>query len=160
MIRRPRYRTAEATAVLAITRDHLRYFESRIEGESITGWRQRSLLDLFRVFLALELSQYGVEADHAVKIAHETQFGYGEDVISPGEAAGLSLEEELFGEVFGQTLIVQRDGTEWRSYLYWSDGEHGPIERHIGGTAIVVPLSLLSKRLMQRIREYALGEQS
>jgi hypothetical protein len=160
MIRKPRYRTAETAAILDITRDHLRYFESRIGGGSMSGWRHRSLLDLYRLFLALELSRYGVEADYAVTIAHETPIGHGDDFKLPGEAAGISLEQELIEELFGQVLIVQRDTNDWRSYLYWMDGEHGPLQSHLSGTAIVVPLSLLGKRLVQRIREYALGEQS
>lgn len=160
MIRTPRYRTAEAVAILGITRDHLRYFESRIDADGVSGWRHRSLLDLFRLRLAIELSHYGVDADQAVRIAHEIQIGHGDEVFLPGEAAGLSLEQELSEELFGQALIVQRDGNQWRSYLYWIDGEHGPLERHLSGTAVIVPLSLLGERLIGRLREYALGESS
>jgi hypothetical protein len=163
MIRQPRYRSGDASSILGVSRDHLRYLEDRIEGSGTTGWRNRSLLDLFRVLLAIELSQHGVDAAHAVRLAHEIRLGY-EDSHWAGKtfletSTPASLEEQLTGELFGQTLIAYRDGDNWQSRSHWADDEH-PVDWYIAGSAVVIRLRPLGERLMRRLRQHALGEQA
>src|SRR5262249_52952762 len=117
MVRQPRYRSGDASSILGVSRDHLRYLEDRIESSGTTGWRNRSLLDLFRLLLAMELSQHGVDAVHAVRLAHEIRLGH-EDSRWAGAASvestsAASLEEQLTGELFGQTMLAYRDGDNW-----------------------------------------------
>lgn len=164
MIREPRYRSSDAAAILGVSRDHLRYLEERISSdETRSGWRNRSLLDLFRLLLAMELSQYGVDAASAVRLAHETPVGYGENTIHalPDEGASLtgSLQDELETELSDQTLIAHRDGEAWRAMNYCADDEH-PLHHYIAGSATVIRLWPLGDRLMRRLRQHALGEQS
>jgi hypothetical protein len=163
MIRHPRYRSGDASSILGVSRDHLRYLEDRIESSATTGWRNRSLLDLFRLLLAIELSQHGVDAVHAVRLAHEIRLGHedsrwaGETSLEASSAA--SLEEQLTGELFGQTMIAYRDSDNWQSRSHWADDEH-PVDWYITGSAIVIRLRPLGERLMRRLRQHALGEQA
>ena len=164
MIREPRYRSSEAAAILGVSRDNLRYLEERISSnEPSSGWRNRSLFDLFRLRLAMELSHYGVEAASAVRLAHATPIGYGENTFHalPDDGASVvsSLEGELETELFGQTLIAHRNDDVWHALNYWSDDEH-PLDYYIVGSAAVIRLWPLGQQLMRRLRQHALGEQS
>jgi hypothetical protein len=164
MIREPRYRSSDAAAILSVSRDHLRYLEERIPSNATrSGWRNRSLFDLFRLLLAIELVQYGVDATSAVRLAHETPIGYGENIIYalPDEGAGLkaSLQDELETELSDQILIAHRDGETWRAMNYWVDDER-PLNKYITGSATVIRLWPLGERLIRHLRQHALGEQS
>jgi hypothetical protein len=161
MIRQPRYRSSDASAILGVSRDHLRYFEDRIQtAENSSGWRNRSLLDLYRLLLAIELSHHGVDTANAVRLAHETPIGYGDDIHwgRDTETGTASYEEQLTSELFGETLIAHRDGEHWRGHKHWSDDEHS-LDWYITGSAVVIRLGPLGDRLMRQLRQHALGEQ-
>jgi hypothetical protein len=95
-------------------------------------------------------------------LAHVIQLGY-EDSRWAGdtslEKSTASLEEQLTGELFGQTIIAHRDGDNWQGRSHWADDEH-PLDWYITGSAVVIRLRPLGEQLMRRLRQHALGEQA
>jgi hypothetical protein len=158
MIHTPRYRSAETRQILNLSPQQLRSLEASALGDTETKrWRSRTPFELFRLMLAMELTAWGVEVAEASKIAHQFAFGHGEDVIWADEAAGSSLEETLCDALFGQTVIVYLEDGRWHGQVHWSDGEHSDVEDHIAGSALVIRLRPLARRLIQKISRRALG---
>lgn len=158
MIHTPRYRSAETREILNLSPQQLRSLEVNASGDTETKrWRSRTPFELFRLMLAMELTAWGVEVAEASKLAHQLAFGHGEDVKWGGESDGNSLEETLSDALFGQTVIVHQEDGRWHGQVHWSDGEHGDVEDHIGGSALVIRLRPLAGRLIQKISRRALG---
>ena len=156
-IHAPRYRRRETCAILNISTMQLRSLQA---GEGSDGsparWRSRTLMELFRLTLAMELSTHGLEVARASTMAHEVQLGW--DGAAVDETHGISLGEQLEGELFGQTLIAQRENGLWKSFVHLSDGENRRLDEVIGDSSIVIRLRPLGARLIIRIRQHALGE--
>lgn len=113
-------------------------------------------MELYRLMLAIELSTHGLEVAEASTIAHEVQLGW--EGATPDETLGVSLGEQLEGQLFAQTLIAQRKNGRWKSFVHLSDGESRPLGEVIGDSSIVIRLRPLAARLIARIRQHALGE--
>lgn len=159
MLHDQRYTSGQIWTILGLTREQLSYMDVHREPKRDgTGWRKRSVMDLYRLMLTKELAAHGVPMEHAVRIAHEAPFAYGDDVHEPGEAEGVPLAEQLAGKLFGHTLIAWRDGEGWASLVHADDGQSEPIAYYIRRSAIVIRLLPLGDDLIARIRQYALGE--
>lgn len=156
-IHAPRYRRGETCAILDISTMQLRSLQAGEDSDgSPAGWRSRTLMELYRLMLAIELSTHGLEVAEASTIAHEVQLGW--EGATPDETLGVSLGEQLEGQLFGQTLIAQRKNGRWKSFVHLSDGESRPLGEVIGDSSIVIRLRPLAARLIARIRQHALGE--
>jgi len=159
MLHDRRYTSGQIWAILGLTREQLSYMDTHREARRDgTGWRKRSVMDLFRLMLTKELVAHGVPVEHAVRIAHNAPLVYGDDVHGPGEAEGVPLADQLASKLFGHTLIAWREGEGWAWFVHADDGESEPIGCHIRRSAIVIRLPQLGDDLIARIRQYALGE--
>jgi hypothetical protein len=159
-IHSPRYRAGDTRAILDISIGQLRLLQTAADADSPpAGWRLRSLMDIFRLMLAIELAAHGLEVAEASRIAHEAPIGYGDDVRMAYEgSARTALAEQLHSELFGQTLVAQRCGDGWAATLHRSDAENLQLDKLVEGSAAVIRLRPLGERLMTRLRQYSLGE--
>jgi hypothetical protein len=156
-IHAPRYRRGETCAILNISTMQLRSLQAGQDSDgSPAGWRSRTLMELYKLMLAIELSTHGLEVAEASTIAHEVQPAW--DGATADETHGISLGEQLEGQLFGRTLIAQRKNGLWKSFVHLSDSESRPLGEVIGDSSIVIRLQPLGSRLIARIRQHALGE--